>query len=92
MKTIKHKAAKALSRKQNAENLATLLMLSIIEVAVSVELRYWMLAIVITISILAREASVIIMLAEEVEDEVEEAIERVTHPVPVPIENEENRP
>lgn len=91
--TVREKARKCLAQRENAENLTTLGLLTTVEVTVSLELHYWLIAIVVTLAIFAREGTLLVFYAEEAEKRVEEAVaralarERERVPIEVPAED-----
>ena len=70
MAAIKSRVTTCLSRRGNVENLLILATITIMEVAISLEAPYYLLAIIVTLVIFLKEATLIVLFAEEVEREV----------------------
>jgi hypothetical protein len=96
MSTVKARVRRCFSRRENVEHLSIFAVLCMIEMSLIMEFAYWVISIVVTLSIFARESSLIIFFAEEIEHEVREAVERTEEAVegrqlvPVPVESEES--
>ena len=70
MAAIKTRITTCLSRRGNVENLLILATITIMEIAISLEAPYYLLAIIVTLVIFLKEATLIMLFAEEVEREV----------------------
>jgi len=70
MAAIKTRLAQCLSQRGNVENLLILATITAIEIAISLEAPYYLLAIIVTLVIFMKEATLIMLFAEEVEHEV----------------------
>lgn len=70
MAAITTRVKTCLSRRGNVENLLILATITIMEVAISLEAPYYLLAIIVTLVIFLKEATLIMLFAEEVEQEV----------------------
>lgn len=70
MAAIKSRITTCLSRRGNVENLLILATITIMEVAISLEAPYYLLAIIVTLVIFLKEATLIMLFTEEVEHEV----------------------
>jgi hypothetical protein len=70
MTAVKSRLARCLSQRGNVENLLILATITVIEIAIAVEAPYWVLAIIVTLTIFMKEATLIMLFAEEVEREI----------------------
>jgi len=70
MASVKTRLARCLSQRGNVENLLILATITIMEVAISLEAPYYLLAIIVTLVIFLKEATLIMLFAEEVEREI----------------------
>lgn len=73
---VRDKARTCLQRRENAEYLTLLLLVTVLEVSITLELRYWILGVVTSLVILVREGGLLLMYAGEFEHRVEEAVQQ----------------
>lgn len=70
MTMIRERLSRCLSQRGNVENLLILATITVIEIAIAMEAPYWVLAIIVTLTIFMKEATLIMLFAEEVEREI----------------------